>query len=236
MRIESVRFEFLSPTLKALLIANVLCFFLSQVVGADFIRIFGLIPVKVWREFWLWQLGTYLFLHGSFWHLVFNCFVLWMFGRLIEAGWGSREFLKYFFITGMGAALFNVVLAPSSGIPVVGASGAIYGLLVAFAMMYPDSIVYFYFLIPMTARQMAILLGLLEFVSSVSGVRPGVSSLAHLGGMLTGYIYLRWWWVIKLKVKGLRFKVKSSEIRNPQSEIRNLETEVDRILDKVAQQ
>ncbi|MBI4249690.1 MAG: rhomboid family intramembrane serine protease [Elusimicrobia bacterium] len=186
----------MTPAVQALMAANVGVYFLQMLVGPDMTGIFGLVPLRISKNLWLWQMGSYLFLHGSAMHLFFNLFALWMFGRVVEANWGAREFLKYYFITGLGAALLSVATSPNSPVPVIGASGAVYGLLVAFAMLYPDATIYLYFLIPMSARQLAILFGVIEFVSIPSS--PGIARFAHLGGMITGFVYLRWWWKAKI--------------------------------------
>src|SRR5581483_11117195 len=109
----------------------------------------------------------------------------------------------FYFICGLGAAAASIGLSPHSTVPVIGASGPIYGLLVAFAMLYPDAVVYLYFLIPVKAAHMAILFGLIEFFAGTSGATPGIARFAHLGGMVTGYLYIRWWWVAKVQMKAL---------------------------------
>jgi hypothetical protein len=126
-----------------------------------------------------------------------------MFGMPVEAQWGEAEFLKYYFLCGLGAAALSTALGVHSTIPVIGASGPVYGLLVAFAMLYPDAVVYLYFLIPVKAAHMAILFGALEFFAGATGATPGIARFAHLGGMITGYLYIRWWWVWKLQAKSL---------------------------------
>ena len=237
--------ETLSPALKILILSNVFIFVLEWMVGYPFVAIFGLVPRRFLHEYWLWQPVTYLFLHGGVLHLLFNLITLWMFGLAIEAQWGSREFLKYYFITGIGAGLFNVLLDPGSSAAVIGASGAIYGLLVAFAMLYPDAVVWVWFFIPMRARTMALLFGVIEFLTSLSGGGSGVANLAHLGGMLVGYVYLRWGWVAKIRLNywarsvaaGLSTRASSAprRVRRSESWDRDLEAEANRILDKVLQ-
>jgi len=202
LRHDPIDFRSMPSSIKALLVLNV-GVFLIQSLGYPLIGMFGLVPEQVakWPLPEFWRVVTYLFLHGGFWHLVFNLFALWMFGMPVESQWGGAEFLKYYFLCGLGAALFSTVLAPHSSIPIIGASGSVYGLLVAFAMLYPDAVVYLYFLIPVKAAHMALLFGVIEFFMGASSATPGVARFAHLGGMVTGYLYIRWWWVWKLKIK-----------------------------------
>src|SRR5690242_6920988 len=128
----------LSPTIKAVMLACCAAFVLQNyVVGLDFIGIFGLIPAQVLHHGWIWQVVTYMFLHGSFMHLFLNLIAFWMFGRAVEDAWGSAEFLKYCLICGIGGAVCNIAVTPNSPIPIIGSSAVVYGLLEAFAMIYP---------------------------------------------------------------------------------------------------
>ncbi len=203
-------FRGLPRAVKTLLLANIAGFILFQIVGGQFVEIFGLIPRQVTGSLWLWQPLTYLFIHGGLLHLLFNLFTLWMFGVPVEAQWGSREFYKFYFLCGLGAAATQILVAPHSDIPVIGASGAIYGLLVAFAMLYPEAVIYVYFFIPLKAAHAAILFGLIEFYFGMSGPGGHIARFAHLGGMATGYLYLRWWWIAKIKAKALWKNIESN--------------------------
>ncbi|MBI3565991.1 MAG: rhomboid family intramembrane serine protease [Elusimicrobia bacterium] len=202
-RHDPVDFGSMPPTIKGLILANIAGFLVAKLVGGGAIHdMFGLVPQHLVFDRWIWQPFTYLFLHGNVWHLVFNLFALWMFGMPVESQWGGAEFLKYYFLCGVGAALTSTALSPHSLTPVIGASGSVYGLLVAFAMLYPDAVVYLYFLIPVKAAHMAILFGALEFFAGATGSTPGIARFAHLGGMVTGWFYIRWWWVLKIQAKG----------------------------------
>ena len=117
-------FNAMSPAIKALVIANAAIFLLGTVVGGQFMDLFGLVPIHVVHDRWLWQPVTYLFLHGTFLHLLFNLFSLWMFGMPVESQWGSAEFTKYYLICGVGAGLVSAFIAPDSPFPIIGASGA----------------------------------------------------------------------------------------------------------------
>ncbi|HXT02405.1 MAG TPA: rhomboid family intramembrane serine protease [Elusimicrobiota bacterium] len=249
-RHDPIDFSAMPPAIKGLLIANIIGFAIAKLAGPAMINdMFGLVPQHLIFERWIWQPVTYLFIHGNIWHLIFNLFALWMFGMPVEAQWGEKEFLKYYFLCGFGAALTSTLLNIHSTIPVIGASGPIYGLLVAFAMLYPDAVVYLYFLIPVKAAHMAILFGALEFFAGATGATPGIARFAHLGGMVTGYFYIRWWWVWKLNAKGFakglfHRDVEEAPVR-PQARRSSKATavmeerredpmaEVDRILDKI---
>jgi membrane associated rhomboid family serine protease len=202
----------------------------------DFADIFGLVPRLVWSKFFLWQLITYMFLHGGFWHILMNMFVLWMFGSDLERDWGSREFLKYYFLCGVGAGVFNVIFQPNSLIPIVGASGAIYGLLVAFAIMYPNRTVYLYFLFPVQVKYLVIFLAALEFFLSMTSSQSTVAHFAHLGGMLVGFLYLKTNWrysAIKSKITGRFHQRKIEKYWKEKEKEQKMMEEVDQILDKI---
>jgi membrane associated rhomboid family serine protease len=246
---EPINFKNMPPAIKLLIVMNTAVFALSFVVGGHFFDMFGLVPQHVLVDRWVWQPVTYLFIHGGFMHLLFNLFALWMFGMPVEAQWGQAEFLKYYFLCGLGAAAASVAMAPHSLVPVIGASGPVYGMLVAFAMLYPDAVVYLYFLIPVKAAHMAIIFGLIEFFSGATGSNPGVARFAHLGGMVTGYVYIRWWWVIKLRTKTLyqslvdkdapraraprRVAAAKPALAEAQERAEAQMAEIDRILDKI---
>ncbi len=247
-RHDPIDFRAMPAAIKGLLIANVAGFLVAKLVGPPIYDLFGLVPQRLIFDRWVWQPATYLFVHGSVWHLVFNLFALWMFGMPVVAQWGESEFLKYYFLCGLGAALTSAALGLHSTVPVIGASGPVYGLLVAFAMLYPDAVVYLYFLIPVKAAHMAILFGALEFFAGATGATPGIARFAHLGGMVTGYLYIRWWWVWKIRAKSiargmLRRGVEEAPARPrqrrapcPAPEAGGREdpmAEVDRILDKI---
>ncbi|HDZ58813.1 MAG TPA: rhomboid family intramembrane serine protease, partial [Ignavibacteriales bacterium] len=156
-------FRFFPPVIKNLLIITGAVFFLqlilrNTVIGSingerAFLEWFALYPIGY--NFQIWQLVTYLFLHGSFTHILFNMFALWMFGMEIENSWGSKKFLYYYFICGITAGLFQLFISPMLGAvpaPTIGASGAVYGVLIAFGMLFPDRPIYLYFLFPIKAK------------------------------------------------------------------------------------
>jgi membrane associated rhomboid family serine protease len=197
-----------TPTIKILLIATI-GIFLAQYF-AEFVPFgeygnvngailwwFGMTPALVVRGY-VWQPVSYMFLHAGFMHLIFNMLALWMFGVDLERRWGKTAFLRYYFVCGVGAALTCIFVgllplaatAPVYAIPTVGASGAIYGLLLAYAILFPNRIIY-YFIFPIPVRIYVLLAGLLVLYESArGGAGGGVAHFAHLGGLIFGYLYL----------------------------------------------
>jgi membrane associated rhomboid family serine protease len=195
----------LTPMVKKLIIITSAVFLLTyvplQIFHSEFFNdifeLFGLNADLVIHKFYVWQLVTYLFLHGGWFHIIFNMFALWMFGSDLESLWGGKKFLYYYFLTGVGAGILDVALnalfRPAMPSITIGCSGAVYGLLLAYGMLFPDRLIYLYMIIPIKAKWFAVIMGVIEFVSSFGGPGSGVSHFAHLGGMLFGYIYLRGW-------------------------------------------
>ncbi len=188
------------PGVKWLLIVNIALFILYFIAVrfdfGDFFQYFALVPGAVIHFLAFWQLGTYMFLHDpyGFSHILFNMLTLWMFGVELERDWGTRRFLRYYFLCGIGAGVCVVVanwIAGSLGARTIGSSGAIYGLLLAFGMLYPDRTVLFSFLFPIKAKYFVMILGAIDFLSSIGASDSGVSHVAHLGGLLVGYVYLK---------------------------------------------
>jgi membrane associated rhomboid family serine protease len=187
----------LSVAMQAIIGANVLLF-LAQNLNSGVTDLLGLRPSSV-VHLWVWQVGTYMFLHGGVFHLLFNMLALWMFGTELERIWGTRYFLKFYFVTGIGAGILTVVfsLLPFSASQqlydsnVIGASGAIYGLLLAYGLYFPDRPIYMYFVFPIPAKIFVMIMGALAFYASVFGSNGGVANATHLGGLLIAYLYLK---------------------------------------------
>lgn len=212
----------LPPVIKNLIIINVLMFLLTlamERMNIDLTYILGLFP---WESpfFKPWQLITHMFMHGGFTHLLFNMFALWMIGTPVENVLGTKKFLLLYFISGLGAALCQMIVThftiadfvaaaynypnqyghlltmiPSPiNVPMVGASGAVYGALFAFGYMFPNAIVQIYFLFPMKAKYFVAILAIIGLVSGISN-SPGdnVAHFAHLGGMLFAFFILAYW-------------------------------------------
>ncbi|MCX6165422.1 MAG: rhomboid family intramembrane serine protease [Ignavibacteriae bacterium] len=199
------------PVIKYLLISNVIVFLLQHFflnslrfgdtnLGVGFFRLFALQPIFqnagmksiISGPFLPWQLITYMFMHGDFTHLFFNMFALWMFGLELENLWGSKRFLIYYTICGLGAAVANLLIAPLFTVvgPTIGASGSVYGILVAFGYLFPNRHIYIYFLIPIKAKYLVILYMALEIFAVASQSGTGIAHIAHLGGAIVGIIYL----------------------------------------------
>jgi rhomboid family protein len=194
--------------IKLLLISMFSVFAIEYVVALKYGQLgteqlflwFGLVPYAVVRGLRIWQPFTYLFLHADLMHIIVNMFVLWMFGSILEPVWGARRFLNYFFICGIGAGLINVASGflpmmwgrTPSIIPTVGASGAIYGILIACAISFPDRKVWLIPLpITLSMRWYVAIMAGIELYSEVRSGGDNVSHISHLGGMLVGYLYLR---------------------------------------------
>ena len=187
----------LSPAMKGLIGANV-ALFLLQIILPGLTDLLGLEPPAVVQQFEVWRLGTYMFLHAGIFHILFNMLALWMFGTELERIWGTRYFLKFYFVTGIGAAVLTVMFAllPFDLMRslyrsnVIGASGAIYGLLLAYGLYFPDRPIYMYLVFPIPAKYFVMIMGALAFYSSLA-VSNGIASATHLGGLLVGYLYLK---------------------------------------------
>ena len=187
----------LSLALKAIIGANV-AIFLAQLFFPALTDLLGLQPRLVVHG-WVWQLATYMFVHGGIWHIVFNMLALGMFGTELERVWGTRYFVKFYFVTEIGAGILTVVLSwlpfeftqPLYFSNVIGASGAIYALLLAYGMYFPDRPIYMYFVFPIPAKIFVLIMGAIAFYSSLSATGGGVANATHLGGLLVGYVFLK---------------------------------------------
>lgn len=230
-------FSMLTPVVKNLVVINIICFvisFLAEIIfNYDVANDFGLHYVQS-PSFRPLQFITYMFLHGSFDHIFFNMFALWMFGNVLENFWGSKRFLTFYMVTGIGAAIMQVLVAyihlqmlpitddmwntiisdgdtllrsgqnyidetlgTANGIvngATIGASGAIFGLLMAFGMLFPESEIYIFFLIPLKAKWFVLIYGAVELFSGIrNSAGDNTAHFAHLGGMIFGYLLLRYW-------------------------------------------
>jgi membrane associated rhomboid family serine protease len=205
----------ISTTLKALIGANVAAFVITSLLPV-LKEYFGLVPALVLHRFWVWQLATYMFLHGGIFHILFNMLALWMFGAELERIWGTRYFLKFYFVTGIGAAVLTVLF---SLLPfdfarqvqfsnTIGASGAIYGLLLAFAMYFPDRPILLV-VFPVPAKIAVTILGGIALFSSL-GESGGVANATHLSGLIVAYYFLkgaRMHPIAEVKYRYLKWKI-----------------------------
>lgn len=207
-------FTLFPPVIKILLVSNVAIFLIFNLILSGFqtggvsvdlliTKYFALNPLTpvLFRDslgqvielsFYPWQLFTYMFLHGGFFHLLLNMFALWMFGVELENMWGQKRFMYYYLLCGVGAGLCNLLIAPlfTSVGPTVGASGAIYGILVAFGYLFPDRSIYIYGIIPVKAKYLVIFYMLLEVFAVAGGTDSQIAHMAHLGGGVVGLIYM----------------------------------------------
>lgn len=186
------------PGVKWLLITNIGIFVIYFLFGrtemGGLFRLLYLTPLLVVDHFAVWQLVTYMFLHAGIGHILFNMLALWMFGADLESTWGTKRFLTYYFICGIGAGICDVLVCAvlgAYGTSTIGSSGAVYGLLLAYGLLYPDRTVLMSFLFPIKAKYFVMIMGAIAFLSSLGSSGSGVSHVAHLGGMLFGYLYLR---------------------------------------------
>jgi len=184
----------LAPITQALLLINVAAFCLDYFLGSWFTRALALWPIG--QGFAPWQLVSYAFLHGSVFHLFFNMMGLWMFGSEIERVWGPKRYLQFYMVSLLTAALAQLLVALLVGgvYPTVGASGALFGLLLAFGMLFPNrQIMLLIPPIPMKAKVFVAIYGAIELFLGVTGTQQGVAHFAHLGGMLGGFLMIQYW-------------------------------------------
>lgn len=184
----------LPPVTQALLIINTGVFCLQALLGFGFERLFALWPLGT--GFLPWQVLSYAFLHGGFSHLFFNMLGLWMFGSELEQVWGRKRYIQFYVASLLAGAVVQLLVAPLIGsqAPVIGASGALFGLLLGYAMLFPHrTVVLLIPPMPVKARTLAIVYGGLELLFGVSNTLQGVAHFAHLGGMLGGWLMIRYW-------------------------------------------
>jgi membrane associated rhomboid family serine protease len=237
----------LTRAIKWLILISVASFVVQGIVeyaGSSFwLKAFGLTPDLVNSRYFVWQFFTYLFLHGGIWHLLFNMLALWMFGGELERSWGSREFLTFFFTAGVGAGILYWVFA--SGLPLliesgsphqvlIGSSAAIYGILAAYGLMFPDRTILFMLIFPMKAKWFVLLMAGIEFY--LSWTPSPIAHFAHLSGMLIGYLYVRKEWNfgrLGTYLSGWRRHRRLRLVEDSEIQLRSEQDEVDRILDKI---
>ncbi|HED04623.1 MAG TPA: rhomboid family intramembrane serine protease [Candidatus Fraserbacteria bacterium] len=187
----------LASAVQYLIVANLVIFVLELLgpINRMFLE-FGLMPYKVVYQGAIWQLVTGMFLHGGYMHIGINLLVLWFIGPPVERVWGMKRFFIYYFVSGIGANLIVILLALTvvpemMYVVTIGASGAIYGVLLAFGLLFPEQMVYLYFLFPIKAKYFVILAAAFAFFSEAGNLTPGINNWAHLGGMLFGLVYLK---------------------------------------------
>ncbi len=206
----------LTPWVKRLIIANAVIFLLTWTRavprGAAF-DLLGFNASEALKE--PWTIVTYMFVHANFFHVFFNMLMLFFFGPPLERRWGGTEFIKYYAICGVGGAVFTLVfdLLTGGGGTIIGASGAIFGVMLAFAMNWPDSLIWIYAIFPIKAKYLIVILGAITFFSAVSGTSDGIAHFAHLGGLVVGYVYLKKGWQLEARWAGLRRALRRRRFR-----------------------
>ncbi len=207
----------ITPGIKILIIINVSVFalqVLAQLMGGqgEMVDIFGLTPAHVVGGPYVWQLVTYMFLHSTNWisHLLLNMLMLWMFGTDLERLWGTRAFLKYYFVCGIGAGILTCFTFFHS--TTIGASGGVFGVMLAYGLTFPNRQILLWFIFPMRAIMFVFLCIGIELLA-LRGLQDGVAHFAHLGGMLFGYLYLKRAWQVRRFVGEIRWRLRRRRFR-----------------------
>jgi membrane associated rhomboid family serine protease len=231
----------LTPWVKKLIIANIAVFVLTLALPV-LITYLAFMPRRIVLQ--PWGVITYMFVHGGFWHLFFNLLGLFFFGPPIEDRWGSKEFIKFYLICGLGGAALSFLFAFNSA--VVGASAAVYGIMLAFAMMWPDVPIYIWGIFPVKAKWLVIALAALSLFSAVGGGGDGVAHFAHLGGFAAGFLYIKLdsatgnpmhklqKMVSRRRLKVIPGQMTKREEPRPRRREEEVLDEVDRVLDKIS--
>ena len=247
----------LTPWVQRLIIINIGVFIL-QGMSPLLTMYLAFVPADI--LFRPWTVITYMFAHGGFWHIAMNMLALFFFGPPLEARWGSREFLKFYFVCGMGGAALSFAFA--YGAPIIGASAAVYGVMLAFAMNWPDAPIYIYAIIPVKAKYLVGVMGMLSVFAMFNSGGDGIAHAAHLGGFAAGYLYLkfsgpggpvsnlkRMWSRRRMKVVNVDEAPRTASVRTPTAgaasaarrraatgEEARLLDELDRVLEKISTQ
>ena len=199
---QSLQFGFgggLTPMVRNILIATGVIWVIQLFADAYLIDLFALQPAAIKEDFTVWQVFTYMFLHGSFFHAFWNMFALWMFGCEVERYLGSSKFLRYYILTGIAGGLTQLLVNWGSPIPIVGASAAVYGVLIAFGLFFPNRVItlLLFFILPVQMKAKTLVMIFISislfmgFQSQIFGVEDHVAHFAHLGGAFAGYLILR---------------------------------------------
>jgi membrane associated rhomboid family serine protease len=188
----------MTPAVQIIVIANIVMFIATMAAGPLLIDWFGLSPQDVLTRGRVWQMATYLFLHADVFHILFNMLAVWMFGVDLERRWGTRAFVNYYAVTGVGAAICSLLVSllpfgrETYLATTIGASGAVYGLIMAWAIVFPHRTILFLGVFPLSARVFALIMGAISFSQAMNqGGGTTVAHVAHLGGMVAGYWYLK---------------------------------------------
>ena len=235
--------QLFTDAIKILISINFIIYVLQSLAGKEdiFFKLFGLVPNTFFSELMLWQPFTYMFFHAPFYssigisHILLNMLGLWVFGRELEQAWGKEKFLKYYFLTGIGSGLITYIFQMDSSNPVIGASGAVYGVLLAYGVSYPNRMLYIWGLIPVRSMWLVIIMGAIAFFGLL-GKADGISHVTHISGMLIGYALLKNKWklsdvLFSLRKKTIEFQVQRKEDQELKKKI--ISRDVDIILEKI---
>ena len=239
----SYKSQFFTDAIRTLVLVNVVVYVLQSLSGKEdvFFRLFGLVPSSFLSELMIWQPFTYMFFHAPFYssvgisHILLNMLGLWVFGRELEQAWGKNNFLKYYFVTGIGSGLVTFLFQINSDSPVIGASGAVYGVLLAYGLSYPNRMLYIWGIIPVKSLWLVIIMGAIAFFGLL-GNADGISHVTHISGMVIGYFMLnkKWRWrelLFKIRKKTIEFQVQRHEEKVAKKIM--LKKDIDLILDKI---
>jgi len=239
----SYKSQFFTDAIRTLVLVNVVVYVLQSLSGKEdvFFRLFGLVPSSFLSELMIWQPFTYMFFHAPFYssvgisHILLNMLGLWVFGRELEQAWGKNNFLKYYFVTGIGSGLVTYLFQINSDSPVIGASGAVYGVLLAYGLSYPNRMLYIWGIIPVKSLWLVIIMGAIAFFGLL-GNADGISHVTHISGMVIGYFMLnkKWRWreiLFKIRKKTIEFQVQRHEEKVAKKIM--LKKDIDLILDKI---
>ena len=235
--------QIFTEAIKILISINFVIYVLQSLAGKEdiFFRLFGLVPNVFISELMLWQPFTYMFFHAPYYssvgisHILLNMLGLWVFGRELEQAWGKSKFLKYYFLTGIGSGLITYLFQINSDNPVIGASGAVYGILLAYGISFPNRMLYIWGLIPVRSIWLVVIMGSIAFFGLL-GRADGISHVTHISGMLIGYIFLKKKWqladiIFAMRKKTVEFQVQRKEDRAIKKKYIN--RDIDIILEKI---
>ena len=224
-----------SPFIKLMLISNLAIFMIQSLADYPLSNILGLTPARFFAEFpnLLFQPFTYMFLHANFWHIFFNMFALWMFGTEIEFTWGKKSFAKFYILAGLSGAILTLIFQPELPFPVIGASGAVYGVLIAYWLLFPNRYLYIYFLFPVKVKWAIPGFMILGFMAGGGDI----AHFAHLGGAIFGLIFVKANWRISRfgdVLKNFRHKKQEAKFEKNRLKAEDTMKRVDEILDKIS--
>ena len=235
--------QIFTEAIKILISINFVIYVLQSIAGKEdvFFRLFGLVPNVFISELMLWQPFTYMFFHAPYYssvgisHILLNMLGLWVFGRELEQAWGKNKFLKYYFLTGIGSGVITYLFQINSDNPVIGASGAVYGILLAYGISFPNRMLYIWGLIPVRSIWLVVIMGSIAFFGLL-GRADGISHVTHISGMFIGYMLLKKKWqladiIFAMRKKTVEFQVQRKEDRAIKKKYIN--RDIDIILEKI---